>query len=104
MRFAKSIDLDLAGRMTDYSTSGTVETWKGGVSWALNDVVRFRGTVSRDIKAPSAVDLFAAGLTNLVSVTDPAVNQTYLMRTLTSGTLDLKPEKADTRTVGVRVL
>ncbi len=98
--FAHSIDLTLAGRLTDYSTSGTVATWKTGATWAITDTLTLRGTVSRDIRAPSSADLFAAGLSGTFSVFDPTVNQTYSMSTITSGSTDLDPEKATTWTVG----
>lgn len=101
VRFARALDLDVAGRVTNYSTSGTVETWKAGVNWAVDDHLRFRGTISRDIKAPSLSDQFSAGITNLLSVYDPQLNQTYQIRTLTVGTTNLKPEAATTKTIGV---
>ena len=35
-----------AGRVTDYSTSGTVETWKLGLTSQVNDDIRLRTTLS----------------------------------------------------------
>jgi hypothetical protein len=48
----QSLNADLAGRYTDYSVSGSVQTWKIGLDWHVNDSVRFRGTTSVDIRAP----------------------------------------------------
>ena len=51
-------DLNLAGRYTDYSVSGSVQTWKIGFNWNVVDSLRFRGTTSIDIRAPTLDDLF----------------------------------------------
>ena len=54
----KSFGLNAAYRATDYSTSGLVHTWKVGMSYEPFDDLRFRGTVSRDITAPTLYQLF----------------------------------------------
>ncbi|MDB5458012.1 MAG: TonB-denpendent receptor, partial [Caulobacter sp.] len=54
----QSLDLNAAGRVTDYSTSGRVETWKVGLSYVPFDDLRLRATVSRDITAPTLYQLF----------------------------------------------
>ena len=59
--WAKSFDVDVAGRVTDYSNSGTVETWKVGPTWAPIDDLRFRGGISRDVRAPNLGELYAGG-------------------------------------------
>jgi iron complex outermembrane receptor protein len=51
------LTLNAAGRVADYSTSGTFGTWKTGASWELIDGIRLRGTYSRDIRAPNLADL-----------------------------------------------
>ena len=56
----QSLDADLAGRYTNYSISGSVETWKIGLDYHVNDSVRFRGTTSVDIRAPTLNDLYSA--------------------------------------------
>ena len=38
--------------------SGSVQTWKVGFNWNVVDSVRFRGTTSIDIRAPTLDDLF----------------------------------------------
>ena len=50
---AKSLSLNGAYRFTDYSTSGTVKTWKYGAAYEPIDWLKFRGTRSRDIRAPN---------------------------------------------------
>ena len=48
----------MAGRMTSYSTSGLVETWKLGLTSQVNDDIRLRITLSFDIRAPNLGELF----------------------------------------------
>jgi len=107
----KRLELDLAGRITDYKTSGQVETWKIGVNYEVNDVVRFRATRSRDIRAPNLQELFAKGQTLVFTVSDrarqvPNLNgvvgpDNYTATTTSGGNPGLKPEKADTFTAGL---
>jgi outer membrane receptor protein involved in Fe transport len=99
--WAKTMELDIAGRVTDYETSGTVETWKAGLNYALNDSFRIRATRSRDIRAPNINELFARGQTLFYTVTDTKINQTYSISTVTGGNPGLVPEKADTLTGGI---
>jgi iron complex outermembrane receptor protein len=54
----QAFDLNMAGRYTDYSVSGSVQTWKIGFNWNVVDSFRFRGTTSIDIRAPTLDDLF----------------------------------------------
>lgn len=56
--FVESLDGNMAGRMTSYSTSGLVETWKLGLTSQVNDDIRLRGTWSFDIRAPDLAELF----------------------------------------------
>ena len=58
-----NFSLNAAARLTDYSTSGRVTTWKLGGVWDTPiDGVRLRAVRSRDIRAPNLSDLFAAPL------------------------------------------
>jgi len=104
--FARSLSAQIAGRYTDYSVSGTVQTWKGGLDWQVIDDVRLRGTISRDIRAPTLLDFFN-------SSTQANNNQVYPCRTCAGaittpalvisniGNPGLVPEKALTQTYGV---
>lgn len=97
------IDFNGALRVTDYSTSGTVATWKVGGTWQVIDDLKFRVTRSRDIRAPNLNDLFAPGTarTNAVNVPLPGGGQrsdTFLEQT--TGNLSLKPEVAQTLGLG----
>jgi iron complex outermembrane receptor protein len=98
----KAFDLNLAGRITDYSTSGTVKTYKAGATWDVIDGIRFRGTHSRDIRAPNLNDLFLGGQANTLIVIDREnANSQYGIVQVLQGNPALNPEIADTNTVGV---
>jgi iron complex outermembrane recepter protein len=99
---AEHLDLDVAGRYTDYSTSGAVQTWKIGLNWMVNDSIRFRGTNSIDIRAPTLNDLFAPFGQSVTGFTDNGV--TNLTRTVfiaNQGNPKLSPEVARTYTAGI---
>lgn len=100
----KRLSLDLAGRITDYSTSGTVKTWKAGLDYSITDTIRLRATRSRDIRAPSLAELFQRSGSSNLNITDfdPRFpGQSYLITALTAGNPNLKPEIADTFTGGL---
>jgi outer membrane receptor protein involved in Fe transport len=96
----KSLELNGAIRITDYSTSGSVTTWKIGASYEATDDLRFRVTRSRDIRAPSLSELFNQGTSGTQFVFDPFTGRSYQLFAITRGNPDLKPEKADTWTAG----
>jgi len=56
---ARSLDLNAAARETGYSQSGTVTTWKAGLTYRPVDELLLRATESRDIRAPGISDLYA---------------------------------------------
>jgi outer membrane receptor protein involved in Fe transport len=97
---AKALNLNLAARYTDYSTSGSVETWKAGLDWRVNDSLRFRATRSRDIRAPSLFDLFQPTTVSGSGYTDLHTGFQGIVTTEFGGNPDLNPEKADTFTAG----
>lgn len=99
--FARAIDLNGAVRLTDYSTSGSVTTWKAGLSWEPINDLRLRTTRSRDIRAPNVSELFSGSVQSLVTVRDTAnggVSTAVIGSAV--GNKDLKPEIADTFTAG----
>ncbi|HWK37272.1 TonB-dependent receptor plug domain-containing protein [Sphingomonas sp.] len=100
----KRLEIDVAARLTDYSTSGQVTTWKGGVDYTLTDSIRLRATRSRDIRAPGLAELFQRSGSSNLSVTDfdpRYLGQSYLVTSRTAGNPNLNPEKADTFTGGI---
>lgn len=101
--FAQSLEFNGAVRYTDYSISGTVTTWKAGLSYTPFNDLRFRAVRSRDIRAPNMSELFAAGQTVAQDVIDtsqasrPSIRAVRVMQ----GNLNLVPERADTTSIGV---
>lgn len=101
MPFAQKLDLNVAARYTHYSTSGGVTTWKAGLNWQPINDFRLRATRSRDIRAPNLTELYATSAAGAGSVTDPfRGNANTVVVSLATGSATLKPEKADTLTVG----
>ena len=97
----QSLNLNLAGRYTNYSTSGGVETWKAGLNYAVNNLLRFRSTWSVDIRAPNLFDLFAPVNTSSGSgYFDLHTSTQNNTRVTTGGNINLKPEVARTFTAG----
>lgn len=95
-------DLNLAGRVTDYSTSGRVETWKAGLTWSPFTDLRLRITRSRDIRAPSLQELYTGALQSRGSVIDrfKPGSVTFNIQQIGGGNADLTPEIADTLSFG----
>jgi outer membrane receptor protein involved in Fe transport len=99
----EGMDFNGAVRLTDYSTSGRVTTWKAGLTWQIIEDLKLRGTVSRDIRAPNLGELFAPGTarTNTVNVPLPGGTQrTDQFTEKTTGNPLLNPEVAKTYGVG----
>ncbi len=100
--WAESLDLNGAVRGTDYSTYGSVVTYKVGATYAPNDEMRFRLTQSRNIRSPTLVDLYQAGSTSRSSLLDPFNNnQAINSQITTSGNPNLGPEKSNDLGFGI---
>ena len=96
-------NLNVAGRWTDYSTSGTVYTWKVGGTWDTPlSGVRLRAVTSRDVRAPNLSELFAAPVSiNVPNIFDPFNGKTVNVSQNTIGNINLKPEIARNTEVGL---
>jgi iron complex outermembrane receptor protein len=101
MPLAKSLDLNLATRYARYSVSGKATTFKVGFEWHVSDDLTFRGTRSRDIRAPTLFDLFQPLSQNQSPLADVHTGVTQTVPTITQGNANLTPEVAYTRTIGV---
>src|SRR6185295_10632862 len=99
---AQDLNADFAGRHTDYSTSGTAETWKIGVNDKVNDTFRLRGTMSFDLRAPNLNDLYAPiSITSTGFVDRLTQGPQTGTQLVTKGNPTLTPEIAHTYTLGV---
>jgi outer membrane receptor protein involved in Fe transport len=95
-----------AGANDGLSKSHSFVTWKASAIWDINDWFRLRATRSRDVRAAQFRELFqsyavtAGGPFGSVNnpwnagITDPVLSTT-------GGDVNLKPERADTLTLGV---
>lgn len=103
-RFGRSADFNGAVRVTNYSTSGTVTTWKLGLTYEPVPDLKLRVVRSRDIRAPSISEGFAAGATQAVDVIVPTGGAyapgTFRITQVTNGNTSLRPEMADTISLG----
>jgi outer membrane receptor protein involved in Fe transport len=115
---SKDVSFNGALRYTNYSTSGTVYTWKAGVDWKFNDSLLFRTTRSRDIRAPTMFELYRPTAVSFFQVADTqtgcSLATTHTCTTpdgvsatvgpvpsYRSGNPNLKPELGDTVTAGL---
>ena len=124
--FMKSMDLELAYRMSDYNLAGRAETYKIGFNSDFGGVVRARGGYNRAIRAPGINALFAGQQIALFTGSDPCAGATPIYTAaqcantgvtaarygqiannsagqynqFIGGNLNLKPEQADTYTLG----
>lgn len=98
----RDANLSLAGRLTDYESSGRVGTWKVGLTSQIVDSFRVRTSVSSDIRAPTLNDLYNPGSTSIQTVNDPfrAGSPATNIFTLSQGNPDLKPERSRTYAAG----
>ncbi|MEH3105786.1 MAG: TonB-dependent receptor [Sphingomonas fennica] len=101
LALVRNLDVNGAVRLTDYSTSGSVTTWKVGANYTMIDGLRFRGTLSRDIRAPNVNELFSGQAQSIPIILDPLTNRSFATSVLTGGNPDLQPERAKTYTAGV---
>jgi outer membrane receptor protein involved in Fe transport len=101
----EELSTTLAGRYIKYSSFSSVTAWKMGLDWHLNSSIRFRSTLSADIRAPNLNDLYqpvgvsSTGFTDLLIPAPNNVNGGQ--RLISQGTSTLTPEKARTVTVGL---
>jgi outer membrane receptor protein involved in Fe transport len=98
---AEEVSTDWAGRYTKYSSFSAVKSWKGGIDWHLNNSIRFRGTLSQDIRAPNLNDLYQPAGVSSTGFTDLLTGGNNSLRLVSRGNPNLTPEKARTLTVGM---
>lgn len=99
--WAQEVVSNFAYRYADYSGSGGIDSWKYGLSWSLNDELRFRFTRSRDVRAANLRERFDATAGG-AQVRDPVFsNATIGTASRSGGNPNVNPEEADTVTTGV---
>lgn len=98
----RKLELNGAVRASDYSTSGTIWSWKLGATNEFVPGLIGRVTRSRDIRAPSLSELYSTQTVSYVGVVDPlnAAEGSRSVLVYGGGNASLQPEKADTWTAG----
>jgi len=122
----KKLDLSLAGRYSDYSTSGGEFTSKVGLRWQVVDELLLRASAAEGFRAPSIGELFGSpsrfdaqlldpcliSTTGLpptgnaaycrgLGVPDGAVQVNNQISVATGGNINLQPELADSLSAGL---
>jgi len=71
MAFAKQLDLNLSGRLSDYSTVGNTSAWAASVEYMPTDWVKFRTQYSVAVRAPNISELFSGRSQTFPTNLDP---------------------------------
>ena len=66
-----SLDMQLAGRVGNYSTVGTITSFNVGGSYAPNPDLRFRAQFSRSQRAPTITEFFSLARGDFDNLSDP---------------------------------
>lgn len=98
---AQNLAFSGAARISDYNTTGSIWSWKFGLTNEFFDGFRGRIARSRDIRSANLTELFTTTTTGWSYVTDPTTKQTVYALSNGGGNANLKPETADTLTAGL---
>ena len=106
--FARRLSVNLAGRYADYTGSGGIMSYKYGLDWQTVDWLRFRGTVSRDVRAANMSERYNAAGAGATVVDPfpilvggvPTRNVQTVFSEIRGGNPAVDPERADTFAAG----
>jgi iron complex outermembrane recepter protein len=122
--FAKSLTVNISDRYAEYAPQGPANAYNFGAEWSPIDPLRFRGTLSRAVRAPNGHELFLSETISQVAASDPCagvptasaaacarsgvtaaqygnIPAANSFNQLTGGNPNLKPQTADTVTGGL---
>jgi len=131
MPFIKDLSFEGGYRYSDYSSAGGTNTYKLAGDWAISDSIRIRGGFNRAVRAPNVDELFAPQSVGNIGTVDPCAGPVATLKYsaaqcafsgvtankygsilpnpanqyngLVGGNLNLKPETANTYSLGVVV-
>ena len=91
----KSFDLELGGRLSDYTGIGTIGTYKALGNWKVNDFISLRGGYNRANRAPNVAEGYTAPTQSVIFFpgADPCLSNT----TNSWGNLATNPNQAQVR-------
>ncbi|MFN3990545.1 MAG: TonB-dependent receptor domain-containing protein [Erythrobacter sp.] len=92
--------VELAGRMSHYSTAGTVFTYAANGIWSPIRDIKLRGTYARAVRAPNISELFAPAQAAFFRPFDPC-DQTEIDRLLAAGNPNVQNRINNCRADGI---
>ena len=113
--FAQSLDLDLAGRYSDYDLFGSTSNPKVGLKWRPIESLLIRGSWGTGFRAPTFAESFGGQTRGFATIVDPCAGPNFASLpgcpgqapanttgtfVLSGGNPDLLPEEADNLTFG----
>ncbi|MFD0740294.1 TonB-dependent receptor plug domain-containing protein [Lysobacter koreensis] len=89
--WGKKLDLNVAGRYSDYSTFGGEFVPKFGLRWQVVDEFLLRGTYAEGFRAPSIGELFGLGTRFDAAITDPCLGGNFARNAANCAALGVAP-------------
>jgi iron complex outermembrane receptor protein len=78
LKWTHDLTFEAAGRVSDYSTVGTVKQWRLAGEWAPIRDIRFRANKGTSVRAPNIVELFSPQSVNFTTAAqDPCDKSQY---------------------------
>ena len=96
----RELDFNGAVRESHYTKSGSVDSWKLGLTDSVTKDLRLRVTKSQDIRAANLAELYTTRTTSVVTVANPVTGNADLVDVYQGGNQSLKPEISHTLTYG----
>ena len=69
--FVKRLEVDLSGRIQDFTTTGVDGTYGMSGNWQIDDSFKLRAVYSKAVRAPNINELFANGAVSFNAINDP---------------------------------
>ncbi|MDJ0656947.1 MAG: TonB-dependent receptor [Xanthomonadales bacterium] len=82
---SQTLEASIAGRLSDYSTSGSEPTYKASLLWRPRDDVSLRGSVSTGFRAPGIGELFGGAAREDFAFVDPCADYTAILGSAAGG-------------------
>jgi iron complex outermembrane receptor protein len=101
--FADMLEVNLAARSSDYSTSGSKSTYKASALWRPMDQLSLRGSISTGFRAPGIGELFGGAAREDFNFLDPCADYTGILGDANGGRDTAQPAniQANCATLGV---
>ena len=82
---AEYLEISLAARSSDYSTSGSESTYKAGLLWQPVESLSVRGSFSTGFRAPGIGELFGGAAREDIGFVDPCLDYTAIVGSANGG-------------------